>query len=287
MLSRQRRSQSSTAAYPIPKESPHTGALVTILTVLASAFMLMSPQAAAANTSTPATRGATTGNAVVAGRMTSFHVGHTAIHTRQAAVRVSGWIAGATRNAAAVQMSLDGHRLSPARVRYTDMSDTAGRVRWFVQVRTSPGTHTICARTVQHQLAATDRLGCHRVHVAKTANQRIVAYAAHHLGQRYVEGAEGPTRFDCSGLVQYTYRKAGIHTPRTADQQYHAAHRLSASRALPGDLVFYHDSSGYVYHVAIYTGHDNTIVAANTRQGVIREHIWDPHATFGSFTHRR
>ncbi|HET6875913.1 MAG TPA: NlpC/P60 family protein [Jatrophihabitans sp.] len=118
-------------------------------------------------------------------------------------------------------------------------------------------------------------------------NRRIVAEAARHLGQHYVFGATGPRAFDCSGLVYFVYRKEGVRVPRQAQAQFRAAHRLRRAQARRGDLVFYHERNGFTFHVAIYTGHGNTIVAANPRQGVIREHIWSRRVTFGSFTHRR
>lgn len=118
-------------------------------------------------------------------------------------------------------------------------------------------------------------------------NRRIVTEAARHLGQNYVFGATGPRAFDCSGLVYFVYRKQGLRIPRQAQAQFLAAHRLPRAHARRGDLVFYHEPNGYTFHVAIYTGRGNTIVAANSRQGVIREHIWSRAVTFGSFTHRR
>lgn len=76
------------------------------------------------------------------------------------------------------------------------------------------------------------------------------------VGDPYVYGASGPSRFDCSGLSQYSYEhsRSRHYLPRTAEDQYRYAKKISWSQRRPGDLVFFHSSSGYVFHVGIYVG---------------------------------
>ena len=65
-----------------------------------------------------------------------------------------------------------------------------------------------------------------------------------------------------------------------------AARLIPATRAVPGDLVFYHDAVGDVYHVGIYLAPGKTVAAIDEQQGVNYQRIWDPTvATYGSFTH--
>lgn len=86
--------------------------------------------------------------------------------------------------------------------------------------------------------------------VAKIA----IAEARKYLGRAYVWGGSNPTTgFDCSGLVQWSYNKAGISLPRTSGEQYRATKRISASQAKTGDLVFFSYGSG-ISHVGIYLG---------------------------------
>ena len=62
------------------------------------------------------------------------------------------------------------------------------------------------------------------------------------------------TSFDCSGLTQWCYGKAGISLPRTAQAQYDATQHLPLSQAKAGDLVFFHstyNAGSYVTHVGI------------------------------------
>ena len=58
------------------------------------------------------------------------------------------------------------------------------------------------------------------------------------LGRPYVWGATGPDRFDCSGLTQWSYARAGIHLNRTTYQQIHDGIAVPRSQVRPGDLVF-------------------------------------------------
>ena len=89
--------------------------------------------------------------------------------------------------------------------------------------------------------------------------------AKNHIGKPYVWAAAGPNTFDCSGLVVFSYAKAGITGLTTSPQvQFNAARLIPASRAVPGDLVFYHDSDGSVYHVGIYLAPGDTVAAIDT-----------------------
>jgi cell wall-associated NlpC family hydrolase len=156
--------------------------------------------------------------------------------------------------------------------------------------------HIGCVWVVNTGIGGNTPLGCTAVDTrgaagsgkvtTPTRNKRVVREAKRHIGQRYVWGAEGPKTFDCSGLVQYSYRKAGYVTPRIAQDQFAAARVIPASRAVPGDLVFYHDAVGAVYHVGIYLRPLETVAAIDPADGVAHQHIWDPSsATYGSFTH--
>jgi uncharacterized protein YyaL (SSP411 family)/cell wall-associated NlpC family hydrolase len=77
------------------------------------------------------------------------------------------------------------------------------------------------------------------------------------IGMPYVWGAAGPRAFDCSGLVQWAMRQAGVVMPRVAADQARTGPRVPLSRLLPGDLLFYHTdptAPDYISHVAIYLG---------------------------------
>ncbi|MFF0476223.1 NlpC/P60 family protein [Streptomyces sp. NPDC004284] len=78
------------------------------------------------------------------------------------------------------------------------------------------------------------------------------------IGRPYVWGATGPSAFDCSGLMVWSYRQAGISLPRTSSAQRYAGRQVPLSQAQPGDLVTYR---GDASHVAIYAGNGQVIHA--------------------------
>ena len=53
---------------------------------------------------------------------------------------------------------------------------------------------------------------------------------------------------------------------------------------MPGDLVFFHDAFGYVYHVGVYEGRGNLVAAADPDDGIVLETIWSSAVTFGTLT---
>lgn len=85
--------------------------------------------------------------------------------------------------------------------------------------------------------------------------QKIMDEALKYQGWEYVYGGSNPnTSFDCSGLTQWCYGKAGITLPRTAQEQYDVTQHIPLSQAQAGDLVFFHstyNSGTYVTHVGI------------------------------------
>ena len=94
-----------------------------------------------------------------------------------------------------------------------------------------------------------------------------VAEAKRHLGTPYRWGGSTPqTGFDCSGLVQWAYAKAGIRIPRTSEQQILAPNGRAVDRhhLKPGDLVFFRNSGGDVHHVGMSLGGDKFINAPHT-----------------------
>lgn len=101
-------------------------------------------------------------------------------------------------------------------------------------------------------------------------------------GWKYVYGGASPTTsFDCSGLTQWTYAKAGITLPRTAQQQYDVTQHIPLSEAKAGDLVFFHstyNAGSYITHVGIYLG-DNRMFHAGDPIGYtdLTSSYWQQH----------
>ncbi|MDJ1135384.1 NlpC/P60 family protein [Streptomyces iconiensis] len=78
------------------------------------------------------------------------------------------------------------------------------------------------------------------------------------VGSPYAWGAAGPGTFDCSGLTQWAYGKAGTSIPRTSQGQRSAGRQVPLSEARPGDLVVYRDDAS---HVGMYTGNGQVVHA--------------------------
>ena len=94
---------------------------------------------------------------------------------------------------------------------------------------------------------------------ALTAAQLTTALRAaeSRRGLPYVWGAAGPSSFDCSGLVEWSFAQAGISMPRVAADQARTGLSVPVTRLQAGDLLFYHTDPtdpGYISHVAIYLG---------------------------------
>lgn len=86
---------------------------------------------------------------------------------------------------------------------------------------------------------------------AATLKQNALTWAKWQKGDPYRWGAAGPNAFDCSGLTYYSYGKAGKRIKRVAQDQYNASRKISAGSARPGDLVFFKDRTGRIFHVGI------------------------------------
>ena len=103
--------------------------------------------------------------------------------------------------------------------------------------------------------------------VAGVADAAAVAVraATSQLGTPYLWGGEGPGGFDCSGLVQWAYARAGVALPRVAQDQYDAGPAVpDGSPLLPGDLVFFGAGPRRVTHVGLYLGDGRFVDAPHT-----------------------
>lgn len=89
---------------------------------------------------------------------------------------------------------------------------------------------------------------------ASSWRSEVPRYAANFRGHAYQWGAAGPSRFDCSGYTLYVYRHFGKSLPHSSSQQYSEMHHVPKNQKVPGDLLFFRNSSGRISHVAIYAG---------------------------------
>ncbi len=91
--------------------------------------------------------------------------------------------------------------------------------------------------------------------LARADRTAIVRIATAQIGRPYVYGGSSPSGFDCSGLVIYSYRKAGLPgLPHSAAALAERSHPIPLSGLRPGDLLFFQRTSAKPHHVGIYIG---------------------------------
>ena len=88
----------------------------------------------------------------------------------------------------------------------------------------------------------------------------VIQAALSRIGSPYSWGAAGPSAFDCSGLVMWSFRQAGIALPHSSQALAQGGQPVSMDQIQPGDLVTYYSDAS---HVAIYIG-DGMMVHAST-----------------------
>ena len=103
---------------------------------------------------------------------------------------------------------------------------------------------------------------------AASVGNEVAIRAISLLGAPYEWGGNGPTAFDCSGLVRFIHDQLGIFVPRTAAEQYSAATPVDLHHLEPGDLLFFRIKGRQISHVAIYTGEGRFVHAPQTGRPV-------------------
>lgn len=112
---------------------------------------------------------------------------------------------------------------------------------------------------------------------ARLQNHPGASVAAAQIGTPYRYGGATPRGFDCSGLVYYSYGKAGIRIPRTTQAQLRKADHVPLSQLQPGDLVFFKLDRRPVSHVGIYAGDNHFIHAPSSGKRVSVTTMNDPY----------
>jgi cell wall-associated NlpC family hydrolase len=88
----------------------------------------------------------------------------------------------------------------------------------------------------------------------------VIQAALSRIGSPYSWGGSGPSAFDCSGLVMWSFQQAGISLPHSSQALAQGGQPVSRDQMQPGDLVTYYSDAS---HVAIYIG-DGMMVHAST-----------------------
>ncbi|MBN6050456.1 C40 family peptidase, partial [Nonomuraea sp. RK-328] len=111
----------------------------------------------------------------------------------------------------------------------------------------------------------------------------IVNAARQHLGRPYIWGANGPTAFDCSGLVYYAMNQAGIKVGDATAESYRVSGHAVTGPPQPGDLVFFGRPAT---HIGIYIG-DGQMIHAPKPGDVVKVSSVASNASIGAISYRR
>jgi cell wall-associated NlpC family hydrolase len=108
-------------------------------------------------------------------------------------------------------------------------------------------------------------------HARASAQQsaRATEVALSMVGKPYRYGGDTPAGFDCSGLVSYSYARAGLEISRETRSLRSESMLIRVAELRRGDLVFF-DQEGKKYsHVGLYLG-DGRFVHAPSSGGHVR-----------------
>ncbi|ROO83837.1 cell wall-associated NlpC family hydrolase [Actinocorallia herbida] len=112
----------------------------------------------------------------------------------------------------------------------------------------------------------------------KKIAQKALAWAKKKKGKPYVYGAAGPNSFDCSGLVGYVYRKAGVKLPRTTTSIYaHFGRKIKWKDLYPGDLVFFYGGRSHVGIVSKVSGNKVWMIHSPRTGDHVRQVLLDSY----------
>ena len=108
----------------------------------------------------------------------------------------------------------------------------------------------------------------------------VIDLAKQFVGTPYQWGGSAPGGFDCSGLIQYAMKQAGISFPRVSWDQINAGSRTDLNKLKPGDLVGFGDGG----HIAIWLG-DNQILEAPRTGLNVRVRELNPNSSWDKNTY--
>jgi cell wall-associated NlpC family hydrolase len=119
------------------------------------------------------------------------------------------------------------------------------------------------------------------VRADKATAARAADYARDMIGKPYQYGGNSPSGFDCSGLVQYSYSRAGLPIPRTTRSQRESGVAVGSKSLRAGDLIFFDQEGRKSSHVGIYIGDGRFVHAPSSGKKVrvdkLDKKYWKKH----------
>ena len=103
------------------------------------------------------------------------------------------------------------------------------------------------------------------------------ALAAKMVGKPYKYGGASPAGFDCSGLVSYSFKQAGVALPHNTTQQRAASRLVKVAELRRGDLLFFDQEGKKHGHVGIYLGEGRFVHAPSSGKSVRSDALSNPY----------
>jgi cell wall-associated NlpC family hydrolase len=112
----------------------------------------------------------------------------------------------------------------------------------------------------------------------------VIEIAEGEIGRRYRLGGTGEPGdgFDCSGLIQFAYERAGISLPRRSVDQARSGREIGRDESdlLPGDVLTFSGNGRTVTHVGLYMGDGRFIHSASKGVQISRLGDDDPNGRY-------
>lgn len=120
----------------------------------------------------------------------------------------------------------------------------------------------------------------------------FIEIAKSKLGCKYVSGAKGPNKFDCSGFVYWCLNQAGVKQSYMTSITWRSCSKYtrytSMSEAKKGDVLVFSGSTMSKGHVGIYLGNGKMIDASSgagqvriTSSSILTSKYWKQHWLMG------
>src|SRR5262245_18699008 len=109
------------------------------------------------------------------------------------------------------------------------------------------------------------------------AGDRAAGHATKMVGKPYKYGGSSPAGFDCSGLVQYSFKQAGVSLPRSTDDLLRTSAPLRGMHLRRGDLLFFDQDGKKKSHVGIYLGDRRFVHAPSSGKAVRTDRLDAPY----------
>jgi cell wall-associated NlpC family hydrolase len=105
-----------------------------------------------------------------------------------------------------------------------------------------------------------------------SVGEQAAVVAARQVGVPYRYGGRSTSGFDCSGLVNYAYARAGKSVPRTTGELWRRLRPVPADELRVGDVLFF-DIEGKISHVGLYLGSRRFVHAPSSGREVTIAHL--------------